>query len=143
MPSMKKPAPLTRKTLDKATCQVPGCTHEKHDGLVLHGRCHVEAPSTVRYWASGVVEIRCKKCDKGVAEIMLHPDEQALANEALACRDPHCKEPPENHSLVLRAQCHRDGGVFVVYQGGHLLVTCGMCEEPVSSHHVAEGSAPA
>jgi len=139
----KKPAPLTRNALDKASCQAPGCKHDNHDGLVLHGRCHVKAPTTVRYWVSGVVEVRCKQCGQKIAEILLHPEEQAAANEVLACKDPHCEEPPESHSLVLRAQCHRDGGVFVVYQGGHLLVTCGTCKEPISSHHVAEGGASA
>jgi ribosomal protein S27E len=136
---MNKPAPLTRKTLDKLTCQSPGCTHESHEGLVLHSACHTKAPTTMRYWANGAVEIRCKQCDRWIVEIMLHPEEQAAASEALACDDPHCEEPPENHSLVLRAPCHRDDGVFVTYQDGHLVVTCGECGDLVGSRHVAGG----
>ena len=141
MPRVKRP--LTRSALDKATCQAPGCKHESHGGVVLHGRCHVGSPSTVRYWASGVVEVRCERCDQEIVEVLLHPEEQPTMNAALACKDPHCKEPAENHSLVLRAQCHRGVGLFVVYQDGHLLVTCGACKAAVSSHHVAEDGASA
>lgn len=135
--------PLTRSALDKATCQAHECTHENHEGVVLHGRCHLESSTTVRYWASGVIEIRCKRCDKGIAEVLLHPDEQVAMAVALVCKDPLCKELPENHSLVLRAQCHRGAGLFVVYQCGHLLVTCGVCKARVSSHHVAGDGASA
>ena len=142
MPSVEK-APLTRSNLDKLTCQVPGCTHERHEGLVLRGRCHIKSPSTARYWAGGVIEISCLKCDQGVAEIALDARERAAADEVLACRDPNCKEPPESHSLVFYPPCHRTAGVFVTYQDGHLLIACGKCEALVGSHHVAEGGASA
>lgn len=135
--------PLTRKVLDKLTCQVPGCTHERHEGLVLHGRCHTGTPSTARYRVSGVVEISCLACDQRIAEIALTAKERVSANKILTCTDPHCTEPPENHSLVFRAPCHREAGVFVTYQDGHLLLTCGECAELVDTRHVAAGNASA
>ena len=138
LPSMTKP--LTRQILDKLTCQVPGCTHDRHEGLVLHARCHVEAPSTARYWPSGIVEVSCLVCDRLVVEVTLDAKEREVANKRLECTDPGCKEPPENHSLVFRSPCHRDAGVFVSYQNGHLHMLCGSCQTLVESHHVAEES---
>ncbi len=136
-------APLTRKALDKLTCQAPGCTHESHDGLVLHGACHIQTPSTARYQQSGVIEISCGKCEKWIAAVAIHPEERAAMNAAIVCRDPSCKEPPESHSIVFRAPCHRDQGVIVTYQRGHLMIACGKCKEVVDAHHVAEGTATA
>lgn len=132
--------PLTRSDLDKQSCQAPGCTHQSHDGLVLHGACHMKAPSTARYWASGVVELRCGKCDKWIADIELHPEVQAAANEHLKCDDPNCKEPPEGHSMVFRSQCHPKIGVFATYMDGHLVFQCGKCKEVVGAYHVASGA---
>jgi hypothetical protein len=135
--------PLTRKTLDKLTCQVPGCTHEWHEGFVLHGACHIKAPSTARYWGTGVVEIRCLRCDREIVEIALTAQDCAVVNVILVCTDPHCKEPPENHSLVLHAPCHRGAGVFVTYQDGDLMFTCGECATLIDVHPVAAGGASA
>lgn len=143
MSGVVEKAPLTRKTLDKLTCQSPGCTHESHEGLVLHGRCHLKAPSIARYRTGGVVEISCLTCEHPIAEVAVNAQERAAADEALACTDPHCKEPPENHCLVFRAPCHRKAGVFVTYQDGHLLLTCGECDQLVGVHHVDPGSATA
>ena len=138
MTSVGKPR-LTRADLDKLSCQALGCTHESHDGLVLHGACHVKAPSTARYWASGVIELRCSKCDKWIADVALHPEVQAVANERLKCNDPNCKEPPEGHSMVFRSQCHPKIGVFATYMDEHLVFQCGKCEAIAGSYHVAAG----
>ena len=141
--SGKKKSPLTRANLDKLTCQMPGCTHESHDALVLHGACHIKEPSVARYWGNGVIELRCIKCELLIAEIALHPEEVAVANKVLACKDPDCKEPVEDHSLVFRSPCHHDAGVFAVYEDGVLGFACGDCEEPVGAHRVAPGGASA
>lgn len=138
MPAVAK-APLTRKILDKLTCQTPHCTHDRHDGLVLHGRCHPTSTTTASYGARGVVEINCRTCDQAIAEIALSPEDCEAANAILACTDPSCTELPESHSLVLRAPCHRNAGVFVSYQSGHLTITCGKCAVVSGKHHVASG----
>lgn len=139
MPVVAKP--LTRKTLDKLTCQAPGCTHARHEGIVLHGRCHLKSPSKVRYSASGVVEISCLACDRSIVDVALNAQDRMTVNEALACADPQCKEV--NHNLVFRAACHREAGMFVTYQDGKLLLTCGECAEMVVWHHVDSGGASA
>jgi hypothetical protein len=61
--------PLTRRQLDSAGCQVPGCDHRAHPGgLALHPRCHINAGTWVWYDA-GVLTIRCKKCEALVCKI--------------------------------------------------------------------------
>jgi len=131
--------PLTRKTLDKLTCQAPGCTHEDHDGLVLHGRCHIKSASLALCWPNGIVAISCKQCGQAIAEIELHAEECSKMKQALTCTDPSCKELPENHSMVLLAQCHPKAGVFITYQAGKILVACGKCETVCSQLAVAAG----
>lgn len=139
MPGAVARAPLTRKVLDKLTCQSPGCAHESHDGLVLHGRCHIKAPSIARCSLSGVVTISCLTCEQLIVEVALDAREHATVHEILACSDPGCKEPPENHNLVFRAPCHRDAGVFASYRDGHLMITCGECSKLVGAHRVEAG----
>ena len=136
---MTKPQPLTRASLDKLSCQAPGCTHEGHEGLVLHGACHVRSPSTARYWASGVIELRCCKCDKLIVIVALHDEVRIVANAQLRCDDPNCKEPLEDHSMVFRSQCHPKVGIFATYANGHLEFRCGKCDAVTGSYHVAAG----
>jgi hypothetical protein len=63
--------PLTRRDLDAAQCQVPGCTHTEHEagpGLAIHGRCHPGA-GTIAWYRAGVLTFRCKKCECIVVDI--------------------------------------------------------------------------
>ena len=63
-------APLNRSQLDGQKCSVPGCTHEDHRLLYLHGRCHPGAGNEVAYdMVQGAIIIRCKRCKELVAEI--------------------------------------------------------------------------
>lgn len=66
-------SPLTRRDLDRGVCMVPGCDHTDHDGLFLHGRCHISAPTTCEYRREGVLRVTCSACGKLVAEIAVAP----------------------------------------------------------------------
>jgi hypothetical protein len=64
---------LTRKELDEATCQSPGCTHQDHGPLHLHSRCHPSAGTRVAY-AQGILTIRCRKCEAFIAQVLVAED---------------------------------------------------------------------
>jgi hypothetical protein len=135
---------LTRKELDQEGCHAPGCTQDHgHGPLFLNGRCHPGKSQLVYYFASGIFVIRCKACHRHVMNVAADPEEQLVFNEKLACTDPTCKEPPENHNLRLSAPCHRKAGLFVAYNDGHLVMVCCKCKEHVATHHVKEASAQA
>jgi hypothetical protein len=59
---------LTREDLDRTTCQMPDCDHTSHDGLILHGTCHVQAAMTVEY-RSGELTFYCAICGGFVTRI--------------------------------------------------------------------------
>lgn len=59
---------LTRRDLDVASCQVPGCKHEDHEGLFLHARCHPSAGTRVEY-RDGELAIRCRTCETLVCKV--------------------------------------------------------------------------
>ena len=60
--------PLTRKYLDRAHCMSPGCTHESHGGLFMHGKCHMDADVEAEY-LNGILHIRCAECGNPVADV--------------------------------------------------------------------------
>ena len=64
---------LTQADLKGQGCQVPGCDHSDHyDTLFLHGRCHPHAAVTAAYMkATGIIVIRCHKCDALIAELKI------------------------------------------------------------------------
>ena len=67
-------APLTRAVLDRAQCSVPGCTHEDHSQMFVHGSCHPRAGLVASYHlARGSLALYCKQCSKLVAEIAVAP----------------------------------------------------------------------
>jgi hypothetical protein len=72
--------PAFIEDLEKAIthgCQSPGCTHEDHGTLFLHGRCHLDADVEVSYTKdSGEVLVACAVCKLEIARI------------AVARRDP-------------------------------------------------------
>jgi hypothetical protein len=59
---------LTREDLDKQSCQMPNCDHTSHDGLYLHGACHLHAAVVCQY-LDGVLLFYCAKCGGSVARI--------------------------------------------------------------------------
>lgn len=59
---------LTRRELDAASCQVPGCTHDGHGPLYLHAVCHPSAGTRARY-DDGLLYIDCRKCKAEVAVV--------------------------------------------------------------------------
>lgn len=61
---------LSRVELDKAQCAMPGCTHEDHESLFLHSRCHPKQGTEVEY-KKGILYIRCQVCKKTVTEILV------------------------------------------------------------------------
>ncbi len=64
------PEPLNRADLDAAVCQTPGCNHQGHGPLHLHGRCHPSAGCSVSYTrGSGVLDVRCRRCNRTVCQV--------------------------------------------------------------------------
>jgi hypothetical protein len=65
--------PLTKIQLDLMAahgCETPGCNHEGHDTVFLHGRCHPRARAEASYeCGSGVLRVACADCHKLIAEI--------------------------------------------------------------------------
>lgn len=59
---------LTREDLDRASCQMPDCDHTTHDGLYLHGACHVRASVTCMY-LDGCLIFHCAACGGFVTRI--------------------------------------------------------------------------
>jgi hypothetical protein len=60
--------PLTRSQLDGKTCEIPGCEHRDHAGLILSPACHPAAPLDVHYLA-GILTMRCSRCAVLVTQI--------------------------------------------------------------------------
>jgi|GEM_PF-6607746 len=143
MPDTNTAAPLTTTELDRLTCAAPGCTHENHGPLFLHSRCHLKSPTIIRYWGDGVVEIRCKICNHFVGSIALQAEQAEQLTAKIECTDPNCKEPAENHTLLMKPPCHPTAGQFAVYHGGHLTLACAKCQSVQAVLHVKEVSAEA
>lgn len=63
----------TKLTLDIVAaggCSTPGCTHEDHGTMFLHGRCHPNAGTEVSYTrGTGILKVACLKCQKPIALI--------------------------------------------------------------------------
>lgn len=70
---------LYREEMDKMRCGEPGCTHEDHDGLFLHGKCHIESPSWVEY-RDGVILVTCATCNKMIAVIAVAKTPKEFSN---------------------------------------------------------------
>lgn len=61
--------PLTRAVLDEMGCGTPNCGHD-HTVLYLHQACHSGVGTRAAYdKRNGVLTIRCRRCEKVVAEI--------------------------------------------------------------------------
>jgi hypothetical protein len=133
-------APLTRMELDLLTCQVPGCSHTDHQGLLLKGRCHRHASTIVRLWGDGVAEVRCKVCNSFIGSVRMDDVTTAMVREQVTCDDPACTEPLENHSIVVKSTCHKKVGLLASYVDGHLHILCATCKKNVISVHVAAGA---
>lgn len=61
---------LSRIELDQAQCAVPGCSHQDHESLFLHARCHPKQGTEVEY-KEGILYIRCQVCKKEVTEVLV------------------------------------------------------------------------
>lgn len=59
---------LTRKDLDSLHCGIPNCTHEDHEPMYLHGRCHIASYVEVSYF-NGSIKVACAECKKVIAII--------------------------------------------------------------------------
>jgi len=76
---------VDRNTLDRLVlngCSTPGCT-QKH-GMYLHAACHPKAALEVSYKAgSGVLHVACRKCHKGIVDVMVGGDESWLPSNTI------------------------------------------------------------
>jgi hypothetical protein len=63
------PPPLTQYDLKDRRCNDPGCQCEQ-EGIVLHARCHMGAPSWAHYDPEfGMLTLRCAECDKAFTQL--------------------------------------------------------------------------
>lgn len=63
---------LFKEQLDQMQCAEPGCTHENHDKLYLHGQCHPDSGAFVCYKLNeGLIEMICAKCKTHICEIVV------------------------------------------------------------------------
>lgn len=61
-----------REDLDQLGCGVPDCGHSHHDGIYLHARCHIEAPTWACY-REGVLTLTCSRCGRHVDAVAVAP----------------------------------------------------------------------
>lgn len=63
-----------------AGCATPGCSHDTHDEVYLHARCHPAARVRVTT-TTGEVEVSCLTCSRPVATLSIstEPDSSLLA----------------------------------------------------------------
>ncbi len=62
--------PLTADDLDNAGCQHPGCTHEDHEQLWIHSRCHDSAPLRCVYLTkTKTLGVICAECGNRIMEL--------------------------------------------------------------------------
>lgn len=136
---------LLRHELDGARCSEPTCDHKGHDGaLFLHSACHPNAATEARFFASGALEIYCKKCEAFIVRIAIgHEDTERLAPK-IACPHAECTEPAENHNLNIS---HKHGAsrdaVVCVYTDGRLTIGCTHCKGILYTLAVRERTASA
>jgi hypothetical protein len=70
---MKKPKAkvITKEELNDAGCGTPNCNHN-HSTLYLHGGCHINALTSVRYEKKiETLIIECGACEEEVVRIKL------------------------------------------------------------------------
>lgn len=62
---------LTKNSLDKAKCSVPGCENCTHE-IYIHGQCHPHAPLDAHYdKGTGWLVIRCHRCKMMICEVVV------------------------------------------------------------------------
>jgi hypothetical protein len=62
---------LTQVELNASGCGMPDCGHD-HSVLILHSRCHTRAGTWAEYEkASGILTIKCARCQKIVAQLKI------------------------------------------------------------------------
>jgi hypothetical protein len=127
--------PMVRADFDKLICQEPGCTTaHPHGKLKLSSLCHRRGVLRTRYWADGVVEVLCKTCNLFVVSFsVVGPEADRLRDQALACGEPDCKEPPQGHRLVLTPTCHKQAPLEGFYAAGTMSFACARCHAPLAS----------
>ncbi len=103
---------LTREQLDVVESPV-----------VVSGRCHPRSAQLVFYLA-GVIAIRCKTCNKHVANVAIAPDTQVEI-------DSQRLEPGED-AVRLKGECHPKAGMFLAYDSGKIIAACGQCKHEVT-----------
>jgi len=102
---------LNQTDLDRVAskgCQVPGCTHENHNQVYLHARCHIDAQVSAQYVAPDALQISCADCGKFV-----------------------CRVAVEQTSIQ---KCHREAPLEVEYTRGRgtLHVICNFCKNLIA-----------
>jgi hypothetical protein len=75
-----------KEDLDQLGCGVPGCEHSHHDGIYLHARCHLDAPTWASY-REGVLTLTCSRCGR-------HVDAVAIAARPPARSSPRSSTRP-------------------------------------------------
>jgi hypothetical protein len=75
-------AGITTKVLDAMQCEAPGCSHEDHEFLFVHPRCHPRQRSVqVRYSLTGkCLDLYCPVCDKFIVSISVTQEEQDVSD---------------------------------------------------------------
>ena len=56
--------------------------------------------------------------------------------DRMRCANPRCHQG-HPHKLFLNATCHTRGALYVAYEKGVLVLTCGRCNAPVCEVAVA------
>ncbi len=136
----------TQEDLNPLTCAEPGCTQKHHHGpLHLSGRCHPKSAVIAKYYYGGVIEIRCKTCNKHCCNVFVAP-EVAVAKDQAMIEGCPCGKPPEEHIMILRGCAdHRGAGAHVTYYDGNLTIVCGdkRCTAVIDTLHVKHKAAEA
>jgi hypothetical protein len=96
-------------------CQVPGCKHETHGEIWLHGRCHINDRLRLGY-RPGVLIINCADCFRQVTMVAV----------------TGITEVPKN-------TCHPDADYHVRYRrmSGLLEIFCAECENNLANIRIS------
>jgi len=110
----------------------------------IAGKCHTRSEQLVFYMLNpsdfsgklwgGVVAVRCKTCNKHVANVAMDQDTQdEIASES--------EDGTLRDAIRLKGTCHPKHGMFLVYSEGAILAACGGCKKMITRLGVREKSA--
>jgi porphobilinogen deaminase len=103
---------LTRAQLDAAP-----------QPIVISGRCHQHSEQLV-FYMGGAIAIRCRTCNKHVANVAMDVATQAVIDTQKIERG--------DEAVRLKGSCHPKAGMFIVYNEGTITAACGKCKHEVT-----------